>query len=118
MIRYVLAFAALCAILFGFVSVPVPPAAAYQPHVLRYSDGQDVSSLNPFFASSGNILALNELTGAEFTRTDPKGNAIPELVTVIPTTANGGISADGRTITWHLRHGVKWSDGAPSIPVT
>ncbi len=26
---------------------------------------------------------------------------------------NGGVSKDGLTITWHLRHGVKWSDGAP-----
>ena len=42
-----------------------------------------------------------------------RGNPIPELVTTIPTKANRGISADGRTITWHLRHGVRWSDGAP-----
>jgi len=103
----------LSALCLGVVAVPTPPAFAYEPHVLRYTDGLDVSSLNPFFASSGNAVALNELTGAEFTRIDAKGNSIPELITVIPTTANGGISADGRTITWHLRRGVKWSDGAP-----
>ncbi|MDQ6822883.1 MAG: ABC transporter substrate-binding protein, partial [Candidatus Eremiobacteraeota bacterium] len=27
--------------------------------------------------------------------------------------ANGGVSKDGLTITYHLRKGVKWSDGAP-----
>ena len=36
---------------------------------------------------------------------------IPELATEVPTTANGGISRDGRTITYHLRHGVRWQDG-------
>jgi hypothetical protein len=30
----------------------------------------------------------------------------------VPTKQNGGISADGKTITWRLRKG-SWSDGAP-----
>ena len=38
---------------------------------------------------------------------------IPDLALTVPTTQNGGISSDGRTITLHLRHGVTWSDGAP-----
>jgi peptide/nickel transport system substrate-binding protein len=91
----------------------VPARAAYQPHVLRYSDMLDISSLNPFFATSGNITALTELTMAEFVRFDAHGNPVPELITTIPTRANGGISADGKTITYHLRRGVRWSDGAP-----
>lgn len=35
------------------------------------------------------------------------------LATDVPTTANGGISADGKTYTIHLRSGLKWSDGTP-----
>ena len=31
----------------------------------------------------------------------------------MPTQANGGVSKDGLTITYHLRKGVSWSDGAP-----
>jgi peptide/nickel transport system substrate-binding protein len=106
----------LAALIALFVLVSLSsagPAGAYEPHVLRYSDTLDINTLNPFIGTSGNIVTLSELTAAFFTRLDPHGNPVPELVTVIPTKANGGISLDGRTITWHLRRGVKWSDGVP-----
>jgi peptide/nickel transport system substrate-binding protein len=89
------------------------PALAYAPHQLSFADNQDVSSLNIFIATSANIEPLSELTMAEFVRFDTRGNPQPELVTEIPSKANHGISADGKTITWHLRRNVKWSDGAP-----
>jgi peptide/nickel transport system substrate-binding protein len=42
---------------------------------------------------------------------------VPDVATTIPTTANGGISADGKTYTIHLRQGVDWSTSPPR-PVT
>jgi peptide/nickel transport system substrate-binding protein len=44
---------------------------------------------------------------------DPKGNFVPELVAEVPSTANGGISADGLAWRLKLRAGVTWHDGAP-----
>ncbi len=38
---------------------------------------------------------------------------IPILAKEIPTAANGGIAADGKSVTWKLKDGVKWSDGTP-----
>jgi peptide/nickel transport system substrate-binding protein len=38
---------------------------------------------------------------------------VPELAAEVPTRSNHGISADGRTITYHLRRGVRWHDGMP-----
>jgi peptide/nickel transport system substrate-binding protein len=44
---------------------------------------------------------------------DAKNNFVPVLASDIPTTANGGVSADGLTITWHLKPCLFWSDGQP-----
>jgi peptide/nickel transport system substrate-binding protein len=44
---------------------------------------------------------------------DAKNNFIPELASDVPTAANGGVSADGLTITWHLKPCLFWSDGQP-----
>ncbi|BBH16323.1 hypothetical protein Back2_06100 [Nocardioides baekrokdamisoli] len=43
--------------------------------------------------------------------------AAADLATEIPTQANGGISADGKTITIHLRPGVMWNT-SPARAVT
>ena len=106
-------FAALLVLVLVASLAPAKPASAYEAHVLRYADTLDITTLNPWIGASGNIVTLSELTGAYFTRLDAKGDPFPELVTVVPTQKNGGISADGKTITWHLRRGVKWSDGVP-----
>ena len=41
----------------------------------------------------------------------------PDLAKELPTTANGGISADGKTYTFHLRSGVQWNT-SPARAVT
>src|SRR5205085_4110801 len=45
--------------------------------------------------------------------TDDNGDLQPGLASQIPTISNGGISKDGLTYTFHLRPGLKWSDGQP-----
>ena len=42
---------------------------------------------------------------------------VPDLATVLPTTGNGGISADAKTYTIKLRQGAKW-DTTPARQVT
>lgn len=89
-----------------------PAIGAVQPHVLRFADGMDVSTLNPWYATTANVTRLSALTMAKFTRFDRDGRLVPELLSEIPSTRNGGITAHGSRITWHLRRDARWSDGA------
>ncbi|MGQ9598255.1 MAG: peptide ABC transporter substrate-binding protein [Anaerolineae bacterium] len=42
-----------------------------------------------------------------------KDELIPEMLQEIPTVDNGGVSADGKTITLKFKDGLKWHDGQP-----
>src|ERR1700687_1371779 len=88
-------------------------ARRHEPHVLVYADGQNFTTLNPHLYTATSLSNLSQLTMAYLARYDHDNKPIPELATEIPTQANGGISRDGKTIVFHLRRGVKWSDGVP-----
>jgi peptide/nickel transport system substrate-binding protein len=83
------------------------------PGVLRIGDPEEPDSLNLLY---GNNSATDQITALLYTfllRVDDRGDLVPDLALAVPTRANGGISADGKTIELHLRHGVTWADGAP-----
>ena len=44
---------------------------------------------------------------------DIDGKFVPVLAAEIPSTQNGDLAADGTSVTWKLKSGVKWSDGQP-----
>jgi len=48
-----------------------------------------------------------------FTKVMPDGSRVPNLAKEVPTVQNGGVKDDGKTITYKLKEGVKWSDGTP-----
>jgi peptide/nickel transport system substrate-binding protein len=83
------------------------------PHVLTIADGGDVTTLNPHLSTFASTANLSEMTMAWLVKWDEHNQPYPELATAVPTQTNGGVSKDGLTITYHLRKGVKWSDGAP-----
>ena len=83
-----------------------------QPHVLRIGAIGDVNTLNPHLGQFSTIGWVSSMTMAYLIKWDAHNTAYPELATEVPTQQNGGVSKDGLTITYHLRKGVKWSDGA------
>jgi peptide/nickel transport system substrate-binding protein len=90
---------------------PAPPA-----NLIRFSIAADPQTLDPLFIhpdAASVEQQLARLTFEPFLDFDARGNAVPALLAEIPTDRNGGVSADGRTIVFRLRHGVRWSDGVP-----
>ncbi len=83
------------------------------PHVLRYATSEDISSLNPVLSQQTTLSYMSSLTAAWLVKWNHDNLPIPEIATEVPTKANGGVSPDGLTITYHLRKGVRWSDGVP-----
>jgi peptide/nickel transport system substrate-binding protein len=70
-------------------------------------------NLSPFIgvetaSSEVLLIAYDRLFGMGF---DGRPNA--QLAAELPTTENGGISADGKTWTVKIRPGAKWQDGQP-----
>ena len=41
------------------------------------------------------------------------GDFHPVLAAEVPSRANGGVAADGRSVTYKLKRGIKWGDGRP-----
>ena len=83
-----------------------------KPHVMTFADAGDINTLNPHLGQYADVLHIAQLTMAYLTRVDDHNNIVPDLATEIPTQQNGGVSKDGLTLTYHIRKGVKWSDGA------
>jgi peptide/nickel transport system substrate-binding protein len=92
-----------------------PPAggSAPIPGVLRYADIAEPDNLSTLLSTQITTADLSYLMFSYFFNVDDHDNFVPEIATEVPTLANGGISPDGKTITYHLRHGVRWQDGAP-----
>ena len=80
--------------------------------VLRAAIFAEPTTLNPLLGTNTAENFLSSLAFNMLVTLDDRGREVPDLAASVPTEANGGISRDGKTITYKLRHGVKWQDGA------
>jgi oligopeptide transport system substrate-binding protein len=81
-----------------------PPAG----NVLRFNNGAEPETIDP-------ALAVGQPDG-RVCRILFEGLTAPDPVTLAPLpgqAARWDVSADGRTYTFHLRPGLRWSDGTP-----
>jgi peptide/nickel transport system substrate-binding protein len=74
---------------------------------------QGAVHLNPHFAGGTKEQDATRIFYEPLAAWDTDGNLVPILAAEIPTRANGGVAADGRSVTWKLKRGVTWHDGRP-----
>jgi peptide/nickel transport system substrate-binding protein len=94
-------------------------APAYKPTqrggggLLRVLLWQGPTQLNPHFATGTKDADGARVFYESLARWDLDGELQPVLAAEIPSRANGGVAADGRSVTWKLKRNVRWHDGAP-----
>ncbi|MES2718134.1 MAG: peptide ABC transporter substrate-binding protein [Pseudomonadota bacterium] len=69
--------------------------------------------LNPHFAGGTKDQDASRIFYEPLAGWDTEGNLVPALAAEIPSKENGGVAADGRSVTWKLKKGVTWHDGKP-----
>ena len=67
--------------------------------------------LNPHFAVGTTNQDASRVFYEPLAGWAQDGTLHPILAAEIPSVQNGGLSADGRSVTWKLKRGVKWHDG-------
>ncbi|MEO9263414.1 MAG: peptide ABC transporter substrate-binding protein, partial [Candidatus Baltobacteraceae bacterium] len=107
-----LAVACLCA--FAFLTVACSrPHAWTIPGVLRIAGREDPDNLNILLGTETVDSDLSMFFGGYLFNLNDRDELEPELATRVPTQSDGDISRDGLAVTYHLRRGVTWQDGAP-----
>lgn len=81
--------------------------------VLKLLWWQAPTLLNPHFGTGTKDTDASRIFYEPLANWDAEGNLIPVLAAEIPTIQNGGVAADGTSVTWKLKQGVKFHDGKP-----
>jgi peptide/nickel transport system substrate-binding protein len=69
--------------------------------------------LNPHLAVGAKDAEGSRIFYEPLAAWDPDGNLVPVLAAEIPDIENGGVAADGKSVTWKLKKDVQWHDGRP-----
>jgi len=83
---------------------------------LVYSDWEAVDNLFGFSSSAATISQITNQIWSSLWTYDPTNVPVPDMVTQVPATDNGGVKVIDAThmdITINLKSGMKWSDGSP-----
>lgn len=101
----------------GLSIASTQPAAAQGARggggVLKLLWWQAPTLLNPHFANGTKDSDASRIFYEPLANWDAEGNLIPVLAAEIPSIQNGGLAADGTSVTWKIKPGVKFHDGTP-----
>jgi len=74
---------------------------------------QEPDNIIPYYTQMSYAIWITQLTLVGLGEWDENGAFAAELGAEAPSAENGGVSADGLTITWKLKECLFWSDGTP-----
>jgi peptide/nickel transport system substrate-binding protein len=99
----------------GTTAIEAPAAAAptADKKVATFIFTQEFDNLNPLYTNQWFTTITYQLWSCYAWNYDDQNTPTPVLVKEMPSTENGGISADGKTLTLKLRDDIVWSDGTP-----
>ncbi|MFO1217627.1 MAG: peptide ABC transporter substrate-binding protein [Burkholderiaceae bacterium] len=92
-------------------AIPYKPTKRGGAGPLKLIYWQASVHLNPHYAGGTKDQDASRIFYEPLAGWDTEGNLVPFLAAEIPTQANGGLAADGKSVTWKLKRGVKWHDG-------
>jgi len=105
------------AVLILFSSSMLAPSVAAEQRgtcgPLRLLFWQAPTTTNPHLSIGIKDLSASRIVYEPLASFDADGGLIPFLAAEIPSFENGGVAADGRSVTWKLKPNLKWADGAP-----
>jgi peptide/nickel transport system substrate-binding protein len=96
-----------------------PNSAAYKPRkaggggTLKTLFWQGPTLLNPHFAVGTKDQEGSRIFYEPLAAWDPQGLLVPILAAKVPSREGGDVAADGMSVVWRLKDGVKWHDGRP-----
>lgn len=101
-------------------SAPAEPTPTEEPAMEAGGHGlvkllwwQAPTILNNHLAQGGKDFDASRVCLEPLADFDDAGELVPFLAAEIPSLENGGVAADGTSVTWKLREGVTWHDGEP-----
>ena len=94
-------------------SIPYKPTKRGGGGPLKIIYWQAAVHLNPHYAGGTKDQDASRIFYEPLAGWDTEGNLVPALAAEIPSRQNGGVSADGKSVTWKLKRGVTWHDGKP-----
>jgi peptide/nickel transport system substrate-binding protein len=74
---------------------------------------QGATLLNPHFAVGTKDQDGSRIFYEPLASWDDQGTLVANLAAEIPSRENGGLAADGQSVTWKLKRDVQWHDGKP-----
>lgn len=92
---------------------PTPTTESASGGSLTFPIAEEPPTLNPYLSQTGWEALITLMIYESLAAPGPDGRFYPVLAQELPTTENGGVSADGLTVTWKLRKDILWSDGQP-----